>query len=394
MAPYMQWLMGGMLAWNWWKLLLVGLATTHATIVAVTIYLHRSQTHRAVTLHPVVTHGFRFWLWFTTGMVTKEWVAVHRCHHAHCESARDPHSPQQVGIHEVLWRGAELYRNAARDPGLVSRFGGGGPDDWLERNIYGRYSWQGVGLLLAIELVLFGAPGLTLWAFQMMWIPFLAAGVVNGLGHYVGYRNFECKEAATNILPLGVFIGGEELHNNHHTFPTSAKFSIRWFEVDVGWAYICLMRSLGLATPRKTPPPLARCSCQFTPTLSTLNSVLGHRAILMRELTVLKQAVFQAERRRMAILIPKAVLQQAKGLLQRAPCRLTGAQREDLDQVLAHSECLHQMHMAQKTFETLWERSSETQEQLLARLQRWCIDAERGGPRSLRRFARQLASYG
>jgi stearoyl-CoA desaturase (delta-9 desaturase) len=394
MATYLQWLMGGLLAWSWWKLLLVGMAMTHVTIVAVTIYLHRCQTHRALTLRPAVAHCFRFWLWFTTGMVTREWVAVHRCHHAHCETARDPHSPQQVGINEVLWRGAELYRKSACDPGLVARYGGGGPDDWIERQIYGRHTWQGVGLLLVIELVLFGVPGLTLWAFQMMWIPFLAAGVVNGLGHYFGYRNFDCKEAATNFLPFGVLIGGEELHNNHHTFPTSAKFSVRWFEVDVGWAYISLMRTLRLAALRKAPLPLKRRCGQFSPTLSTLHSVLGNRAILMRDLTVLKQAVFQSERPRIANLIPRAELQQAKGLLQRAPCHLSGAQREDLERVLKHSECLHRMHMAQKTLEMLWERSSETQEQLLARLQQWCTDAERNGPRSLQRFARQLASYG
>ncbi|WP_426161881.1 DesA family fatty acid desaturase [Pseudoduganella sp. R-34] len=394
MGETVQWLMGGLLAWSWWKLILVGMAMTHATIVAVTIYLHRCQTHHALTLHPVVAHCFRFWLWLTTGMVTREWVAVHRCHHAHCETARDPHSPLQEGINEVLWRGAELYRKAASAPGLVGRYGGGGPDDWMERKIYGRYTWQGVGLLLVIELLLFGIPGLTLWAFQMMWIPFLAAGVVNGLGHYFGYRNFECKEAATNILPFGVLIGGEELHNNHHTFPTSAKFSVRWFEVDVGWVYIRLMGLMRLATLRKAPVPLTRCAGQFAPTLRTLQLVLGHRAVLMRELTVLKQAVFQAERPRMANLISRADLQQAKGLLQQAPCRLSGAQCGDLERVLTHSERLHRMHMAQKTLETLWDRSSETQEQLLARLQRWCTDAERCGPRPLRRFARQLASYG
>ena len=201
--------------------------TTHVTIVAVTVYLHRCQTHRALTLHPAVAHCFRFWLWLTTGMVTREWVAVHRCHHAHCETEKDPHSPVVVGINQVLWRGAELYRDATSDPALAERYGGGGPADWLERRIYGHYTWQGVGLLLLIELVLFGALGLTLWACQMMWIPFLAAGVVNGLGHYTGYRNYDCKEAATNIVPFGLLIGGEELHNNHHTFPTSAKFSVR-----------------------------------------------------------------------------------------------------------------------------------------------------------------------
>lgn len=284
-----QWMVDGLLAWPWWKLLMVGLVTTHATIVAVTIYLHRYQTHRALTLHPAVAHCFRFWLWLNTGMVTREWVAVHRCHHAQCETANDPHSPLQVGIEEVLWRGTELYRKAASDAGLVARYGGGGPDDWLERRIYGRYTGQGVGLLLAIELLLFGALGLTLWAFQMMWIPFLAAGVVNGLGHYVGYRNYDCKEAATNIVPWGLLIGGEELHNNHHTFPTSAQFSVRWFEVDIGWLYIALLRWLRLASLRRPPRPMKRCPGQFAPTFATLKVVLANRAVLMRNARILSR---------------------------------------------------------------------------------------------------------
>lgn len=349
--------------------------TTHVTIVAVTVYLHRCQTHRALTLRPAVAHCFRFWLWLTTGMVTREWVAVHRCHHAHCETEKDPHSPVVVGINQVLWRGAELYRDATSDPALVERYGGGGPADWLERRIYGHYTWQGVGLLLLIELVLFGALGLTLWACQMMWIPFLAAGVVNGLGHYTGYRNYDCKEAATNIVPFGLLIGGEELHNNHHTFPTSAKFSVRWFELDIGWA-------------------LRRCAGQFVPTPVTLKLVLGNRAVLIRELTVLTLDVFRAERMELAQLIPHAALVQTKRLLRPAPCRLTGTQMVELELVVVHSARLNTMHVARQALEKLWERSPATQEELLTVLQTWCVDAERSGPRPLQRVARHLASYG
>jgi stearoyl-CoA desaturase (delta-9 desaturase) len=367
------WLAEGVLAWPWWKLLIAGLAATHATIVAVTVYLHRCQTHRALALHPAVEHGFRFWLWLTTGMVTREWVAVHRAHHAYCETEKDPHSPVVLGISEVLWRGAELYRDAISKPALVERFGAGAPDDWLERSLYGRYTWQGVGFLLVIELVLFGAPGLALWACQMMWIPFLAAGVINGLGHHAGYRNYDCKEAATNIVPFGLLIGGEELHNNHHAFPTSAKFSVRWFELDIGWMYISLLRWLRLASIRPHAVPLAERAGQYTPTLATLKQVLSNRAVVMRELTVLTLQVFQAERKEMAKLVPRAELAGAKHLLQRTPSRLNAAQRAALQRALASSALL---------------------EQLLARLQRWCVEAERSGACPLQRFARKLASYG
>lgn len=394
MERYLQWLAEGVFAISWWQLLLVALLSTHATIVTVTVYLHRCQTHRSLTLHPVVAHCFRFWLWLTTGMVTREWVAVHRCHHAHCETAKDPHSPVVLGINRVLWRGAELYRDAAGDLAMLERYGGGVPADWLERRIYGRYTWQGVGLLLAIELVLFGAPGLTLWACQMMWIPFLAAGVVNGVGHYAGYRNFDCKEAATNIVPFGLLIGGEELHNNHHTFPTSAKFSVRWFELDIGWAYISMLRWLRLASLRRPPQRLMRCAGQFVPTLATLKLVLGNRAILTRELTILTLDVFQAERAGLAKLVPQATLVQTKRLLRHAPSRLTELQRADLELVTAYNARLHAMHMARQALEKVWERSPATQAELLAGLQAWCLRAERCGPRPLQRFSRQLASYG
>jgi stearoyl-CoA desaturase (Delta-9 desaturase) len=394
MERYLQWAGEGLLALSGWQLLLIGLATTHMTIITVTIYLHRCQTHRALKLHPIVAHCFRLWLWLTTGMVTREWVAVHRCHHAHCETERDPHSPIVLGISQVLWRGAELYRDAAADLAMLERYGRGGPEDWLERRIYGRYTWQGVGLLLLIELGMFGAPGLTLWACQMMWIPFLAAGVVNGFGHYVGYRNYDCKEAATNIVPFGLLIGGEELHNNHHTFPTSAKLSARWFELDIGWAYINMLRWLRLASLRRPPQRLTRCAGQFVPTLTTLRLVLGHRAELTRELTVLTLGVFRAERTALARLVPHAALVRARRLLHQAPWRLTHEQRADLEQVTVQSARLDAMHVARQALEKFWERSPATQEELLAGLQAWCVNAERSGPRPLQRFARHLASYG
>jgi stearoyl-CoA desaturase (Delta-9 desaturase) len=394
MERYLQWVAEGLLALNWWQLSLIGLVTTHMTIVTVTIYLHRCQTHRSLKLHPIVAHCFRCWLWLTTGMVTRQWVAVHRCHHAHCETEKDPHSPIVLGINQVLWRGAELYRDAAADPAMLERYGRGGPADWLERRIYARLTWQGVGLLLLIELGLFGAPGLTLWACQMMWIPFFAAGVVNGLGHYAGYRNYDCQEAATNIVPFGLLIGGEELHNNHHTFPTSAKFSVRWFELDIGWIYISTLCWLRLASLRRPPQRLMRCAGQFVPTLATLKLVLDNRAVLTRELTILTLAVFQAERTALSRLVPHATLGQAKRLLRLAPWRLTHAQRVDLEQVTVQSASLDAIHVARQALEKVWERSPATQEELLAGLQAWCVNAERSGPRPLQRFARRLASYG
>jgi stearoyl-CoA desaturase (delta-9 desaturase) len=394
MERELQWVAEGLLALNWWQLSLIGLVTTHMTIVTVTIYLHRCQTHRSLTLHPVVAHCFRCWLWLTTGMVTRQWVAVHRCHHAHCETEKDPHSPIVLGINQVLWRGAELYRDAAADLAMLERYGRGSPADWLERQIYARHTWQGVGLLLLIELGLFGAPGLTLWACQMMWIPFFAAGVVNGLGHYAGYRNYDCQEAATNIVPFGLLIGGEELHNNHHTFPTSAKFSVRWFELDIGWMYISMLCWLRLASLRRAPQRLMRCAGQFAPTLATLKLVLGNRAVLTRELTILTLDVFQAERATLAKVVPHATLVQAKRLLRHAPWRLTEAQKADLEQVTVQSARLDAIHVARQALEKVWERSPATQEELLAGLQAWCMNAERSGPRSLQGFARRLASYG
>jgi stearoyl-CoA desaturase (delta-9 desaturase) len=242
-----NWLANGLLDASWWQIVLYTLAFTHVTIASVTIFLHRSQAHRALDLHPAVMHFFRLWLWLGTGMVTKEWVAIHRKHHAKCETVDDPHSPQTHGIKKVLLEGSELYRSEAKNQETLSKYGHGTPDDWIERNLYSRFSWQGVGLTLIIDLLLFGAAGAAVWAVQMLWIPITAAGIINGLGHWWGYRNFEAPDASTNISPWGIIIGGEELHNNHHTYPTSAKLSVKKGEFDNGRVYIRALELLGLA---------------------------------------------------------------------------------------------------------------------------------------------------
>jgi len=272
-----DWLSKGWLNLSWWQLVLVTLAMTHITIVSVTVFLHRHQAHRALDLHPLPSHFFRFWLWLTTGQVTREWAAIHRKHHARCEQAEDPHSPHVFGIRKVLFEGAELYRTESKNQETLARFGHGTPDDWIERHLYTRFSWQGVGLMLIIDLALFGVAGLTVWAVQMAWIPVTAAGIINGAAHYWGYRNFEAPDASTNISPWGILIGGEELHNNHHTYPTSAKLSVKPYEFDIGWMYIRLMQSVGLASIKKRPPKLAFGDIRPVADEKTLEAVIANR---------------------------------------------------------------------------------------------------------------------
>ena len=251
-----NWLGHGLTDAAWWQVVLFTLVTTHITIAAVTIFLHRSQAHRALDLGPVPSHFFRMWLWLTTGMVTKEWVAIHRKHHAKCETEEDPHSPMHKGIKTVFWKGVELYREARADRESIEKYGKGCPEDWIERKVYTPHATMGPTLLLFISIALLGLPGVAIWAIQMAWIPFWAAGVVNGLGHWWGYRNFETTDTATNLTPWGFWIGGEELHNNHHAFPSSAKFALRKFEFDIGWAAIKLFESMGLAKVLRVAPAL------------------------------------------------------------------------------------------------------------------------------------------
>ena len=244
-------MISGLIDLPWWGYVVVTLVLTHITIASITIYLHRHQAHRALELHALPSHFFRFWLWLTTGMVTKEWAAIHRKHHAKCETTDDPHSPQILSIGKVVKEGSELYRKESKNLETMERYGHGTPDDWIEREIYCKHSVKGVSLMLIIDLVLFGPIGLTMWAVQMAWSPFLAAGIINGVGHYWGYRNFQVEDASRNIIPWGILVGGEELHNNHHAYATSARLSNKWYEFDIGWMYICILKSMGLAQVRK-----------------------------------------------------------------------------------------------------------------------------------------------
>jgi stearoyl-CoA desaturase (delta-9 desaturase) len=373
-----------------WQVVIIALVMTHVTIVSVTVFLHRSQAHRALELHPAVMHFFRFWLWLTTGMVTREWVAVHRKHHAHCETPSDPHSPRVLGIRRVFWQGAELYRAGIRDRAAVERYGLGTPDDWLERNLYSRYSWQGLGLMLILDLLLFGVYGVTVWAVQMLWIPVLAAGVINGIGHYWGYRNFESPDASTNILPWGVLIGGEELHNNHHAFPSSARLSARWWEFDLGWAYIRLFSSLGLARVKKLAPQPRFIEGKCSVDLETLKAVVVGRMHVIRRFSneVLKpltqQELCRNERH------CRLVARRATRLLAREASRLDEPARVRLEQILAQSQQLRVVYQFREQLRRIWERKAPSQDDLLALLQDWCQQAEATGIHALERFSRNL----
>ena len=387
---FLNWLSNGYLNWVWWQILVFTLVVTHITIAGVTIYLHRCQAHRALDLHPIMSHFFRFWLWLTTGMVTKEWAAIHRKHHAKCETVDDPHSPQILGISTVLTRGAELYKQESRNPETLEKFGHGTPDDWLERNVYSRFSWQGVALMLIIDVFLFGAIGLTVWAVQMLWIPITAAGIINGVGHYWGYRNYDCEDAATNIFPLGILIGGEELHNNHHTFATSAKLSSKWYEFDIGWMYIQMLSAVGLAKVKKTSPK---------PTLSnlrpadqgTLEAVIANRYEIMARYSKTLRNFFSHEMQHMHELASH--LKDARTWLGKDEARLTIEEQAKLEELMTTNTQLRKMVEMRRDLQAIWSRSNATGDQLLSQLHEWCQRAEDSGLSSLRDFSLRLRRY-
>ncbi|KIF80468.1 aminotransferase [Noviherbaspirillum autotrophicum] len=378
-----------------WQILVYTLVVTHITIASVTIFLHRCQAHRALDLHAIPSHFFRFWLWLTTGMVTKEWAAIHRKHHAKCETEDDPHSPVTRGIKKVLLEGAELYRAESKNRETIEKYGHGTPDDWLEHHLYSKYSWQGVGLMLIIDVLLFGALGLTVWAVQMLWIPISAAGIINGIGHFWGYRNYDCTDASTNIFPIGIIIGGEELHNNHHTFGTSAKLSSKWYEFDIGWFYIRVMESLGLAKVKKVAPAPKFDRKKTVADVETLQSVIANRYDVMAKYA---KSVRRAWRDEFESLAGKAKLESkflktSKKLLQREPAKLEAPQRQQLSELFAHSKALKTMHEMRVELGAIWERSHSSREQLLQQLQDWCVRAEASGVKALQEFSLRLRSY-
>ncbi len=386
-----DWLAHGIWALAWWQIVLFTLAMTHVTMVSVTVFLHRHQAHRALDLHPIASHFFRFWLWLTTGQVTKEWASIHRKHHAKCEQPEDPHSPHIYGIRTVLLQGYELYRAEAAKPETMARYGHGTPSDWLERNLYSRFSWSGVVAMLLIDLALFGAAGLAVWAVQMAWTPVMAAGIINGAAHYWGYRNFEAPDASTNISPWGILIAGEELHNNHHTYPTSAKLSVKPYEFDIGWVYISLLQKLRLATVKKTPPKLAFGDVRAVADEKTLEALISNRYEIMATYAKDMRRTFKLELQSMKARSADAgVIKAAQRWLHRDSEKVPAAAVAQLALARAASPVLDKMVLMREELRQLWLNRSHTREQLAADLQAWCHHAEASGIAALQEFSLRL----
>jgi len=390
-----NWLSDGLLAATWWQVVLAALAMTHVTIASVTIFLHRAQAHRALDLHPIPSHFFRAWLWLTTGMVTKEWVAIHRKHHAKCETPDDPHSPQTRGIKTVLLTGSELYRAEAKVGETLAKYGHNTPDDWIERNLYTRFSWQGVGVMLIVDLLLFGAVGAAVWAVQMAWIPVTAAGIINGLGHWWGYRNFEAPDASTNISPWGVIIGGEELHNNHHTYPTSAKLSVKKYEFDIGWGYIRALEMLGLAKVRKTAPTMKLGDIKPVADSKTLEAIIANRYEVMakygREMRRACAAELQRLKAEGAQNTAKwAELHLARRWLHRDADKIPHGVQAQVARACEASPGLAKLVAMREELRQLWTRTNVSAEQLVVDLQQWCKRAESSGIDALAEFSMKL----
>jgi stearoyl-CoA desaturase (delta-9 desaturase) len=372
----------------------VTLGLTHVTIASVTIFLHRHQAHRALDLHAVPSHFFRFWLWLTTGMVTREWAAIHRKHHARCETPDDPHSPQTRGIRTVLFRGAELYQAEAKNAETLARYGQGTPDDWIERNVY-RRSVLGISIMLVINLILFGPLGLTIWAVQMMWIPVWAAGVVNGLGHYVGYRNFDCADAATNLVPWGILIGGEELHNNHHSFATSAKLSAKWYEFDIGWMYIRILAFFRLATVKKVIPSPRFGAPKSVADYDTLQAIITHRYDVMTRYVASLKRICADEIDRLKATHAGKVDAKAlrRWVLSGEDRHLAENEKAQLELVLRDSAALSTVVTMRRELAAIWARSTASRDQLLNQLRDWIARAEQSGIEQLREFSLRLRQY-
>ncbi|MFK7887514.1 MAG: acyl-CoA desaturase [Gammaproteobacteria bacterium] len=381
----------------WWGYVLYTVFAIHASVMAVTLYLHRDQTHRGLDLHPIVRHACRFWLWFTTAIVTKQWVAVHRKHHARCETPEDPHSPVIEGIGKVLREGAELYQEEARKESTQEKYGRGTPDDWLERNVYSRFPNLGIMLLAVMNLALFGVLGITIWALQMLAMPVLSAGVINGLGHWTGYRNFECDDAARNLTPVAIVCGGEELHNNHHAFPSSAKFSAQRWEFDIGWMYISLFKAVGLARVRRLMPEPEFASSERSVDLETVRAIIVNRMHVLRDYTrtvtlpVLKAEALNAKNQ--SSERARQMLRDAKRALTRRPELLDARHQERLQQMLEDSAALKTVHEFRERLHGLWSGATVSNEKLLGQLSDWCKEAEATGIRALEEFSQRLKQY-
>ena len=383
----------GIFSLPWWGYIVVTLVFTHITIAAVTIYLHRHSAHRALDLHPVISHFFRLWLWLTTGMETKQWTAVHRKHHARCETEEDPHSPVVLGIEKVMWQGADMYKIESKNAETLEKFGQGTPDDWMERNIYSTHSVAGIATMMIINLALFGFIGMTIWAVQMMWIPFFAAGIINGVGHYWGYRNFQAEDASRNIVPWGILIGGEELHNNHHAYPSSAQLSNKWWEFDIGWMYIRTMEILGLAHVKKVAPKVMLAANKTKCDQDTLHAVIQSRYdVLTKYARSVKQTCADeiAHLKTRAVRVDRSMV---KRWLQNDEQKLTALERERMKEVLSNSKTLHTVYSMRQELTSLWQRSTATKDELVHQLEDWCHRAEASGIVALQDFSKRLRRY-
>jgi stearoyl-CoA desaturase (delta-9 desaturase) len=387
----LNFLSNGLTGAGWVAMLVYLLVMTQLTIFTVTLYLHRSQTHRGVDFHPALANFFRFWGWLTTGMVVKEWVAVHRKHHAKVETEEDPHSPQIYGIKKVFWDGVSLYREASYVKEDLEKYGRGTPDDWIERKLFGGHPYWGPSLMLIIDLALFGVIGAAIWAVQMIWIPFWAAGFVNGIGHWWGYRNFESADTATNLSPWGVWIGGEELHNNHHAFPSSAKFALRKWEFDIGWAVICGLRAVGLAKVLRVAPTLDVRPNVHLPDAETLKAVLTHRFQAMTDYyrgVIVPTLRDEAQHAGESL---KAMPRRMRRALADGGRWLDSEGRERLQAALAKRPTLRVVCDFRARLAELMEQRGA--EQTLKGLQQWIAEAEQSGIRVLQDFAQRLKTY-
>lgn len=382
----------GILNLSFWGYVIATLIMVQITMMAVTLYLHRDQAHRSLELHPALRHFFRFWIWCTSGMLTREWVAVHRKHHAFCEKDGDPHSPKVFGLKKVLLEGAELYRVEKDCQETLDKYGRGTPDDWLERNVYLRVPYGGIILLVVADLLLFGVPGITIIAIQLASMPLFAAGVINGLGHHSGYRNFECDDAATNLVPWGLLVGGEELHNNHHAFPTSAKFSVRRWEFDIGWMYINIFRALGLAKVRKVAPrPVLEARPAAHADIDNLRAIIVNRMHVLRDYS--HKVTLPVLRRERAIAAGNRALKRARKLLIRQPALLDSNARQRLSSLLSDNDALRTVHEFRERLTELWNGANVGNEKLLQQLREWCVEAEASGIKVLEEFAERLRCY-
>ncbi len=388
-------LISGVFDMPWWGYIVVTLVLTHITIACITIYLHRHSAHRALELHAIPSHFFRFWLWMTTGMETKQWTAIHRKHHAKCESVDDPHSPVVLGIWKVLLEGSELYRKEAKNEETMKRYGYGTPDDWMERNVYSKHSALGVALMMVINILLFGPIGITMWAVQMIWSPVMAAGIINGVGHYWGYRNFQAEDASRNVVPWGILIGGEELHNNHHAFATSAKLSNKWYEFDIGWMYIRILEMMGLAKVKKIAPKLRLDKNKTQCDLDTLQAVISHRYEVLAKYSKSLKLTFAKEVEHLKevtvqhgvdnLTLKRWVLADSKTLQEH--------ERETLSQVLSNTKTLDTVYTMREELAAIWQRSTATKDELVKQLEDWCKRAEESGIEALKTFSQRLRCY-